>query len=360
MSDDLLVASDLLGTDLFELRTVSVPDRSAVVGLDTLGRQLITYDSSRGVFKRNVPELPIWTEYLSIPDIGRVLDFTVDADGNLLVLVDRPVVPTDFCGTNQLNCNSKTTRCVASLTAGACLCLPGFSSTPLADNFCLPGCQNETCSDGTCVLNISECPPVQACSPSRPRRCPHGECVVIEEKCTPGRVCGAGLQLCIDGACRKDCSTTPFAGCPRYTCPDGSCASRYDNCKGCNESSCTGTPPTAVFPSTQSFRPYSFAVTTTAFTIGLPSISVDSDHVLAWFSFPDRFVDRASAVVSFAEASSLKYRDNFNQRQIASKIVTVSIDNSTSFEGNVAASFLVQIPDGRVRAQLLFPLCFQA
>jgi hypothetical protein len=266
-------------------------------------------------------------------------------------------VPVDYCGSNMLDCNPKTTECIASLTSGRCRCLPGFSVTDLADNFCLPGCLNETCSDGTCVLSISECPPVQACSPSKPKRCPRGDCVAVDVQCSSGKVCSAGLQLCVDGACRKDCNSAPFAGCPRFTCPDGTCTTRFDACKGCNETVCTGPVPTAVFPFSQSFKPYTFSIISSGFTIGLPSISVISDYVLARFSFPDAFVALPQATVAFAEASTLKYREFFNQRQIASKIVSLTVENgSTPFTATVA--LLTQIPEGRVRSSIVscFPL----
>eukprot|EP01122_Echinamoeba_exundans_P017605 TRINITY_DN942_c0_g1_i1.p1 TRINITY_DN942_c0_g1~~TRINITY_DN942_c0_g1_i1.p1 ORF type:complete len:646 (+),score=66.92 TRINITY_DN942_c0_g1_i1:196-2133(+) len=355
-TDALLLASPGVGSDPFEPDLpVSVPDRSAIVGLDSIGGRLITFDSKRGVFKRISAKVPVWSDYVSVAQLGVVYDFTVDSDGNLLVLVDRSVVPVDYCGSNILDCNEKTTRCVASLTSGRCQCLPGFSATDLADNFCLPGCSNETCSDGSCVLSISECPPVQACSPSKPKRCPRGDCVPVDMPCSAGKVCPTGLQLCVDGACRKDCSTAPFAGCPRYTCPDGTCTSRYDACKGCNETGCSGPAPSAVFPYSQSFKPYAFSIISSGFTIGLPSISVISDYVLARFSFPDGFVALPQAQVSFAEASTLKYRDFFNQKQIASKIVSLVVENGTTpFTATVA--LLAQIPDGRSDAQIRFSI----
>lgn len=346
--DTLLLAIETTGSDTLAQSSVVVPDRTSARGLDVVNGSLITFDSNRQVFKRISTGFPVWSDYLSVPNLGSVQDFTVDSAGNLLILVDRESVPIDYCGTGILGCNSNTTRCQATLTSGSCLCRPGFSRTPLADNFCLPGCLNETCSDGSCVLSVSECPPVQACPQHLPKRCPQGNCITAEEICEERKPCATGLVLCIDGACRRNCSTAPFAGCPQYTCPDGTCVERFDRCKGCNLTACADAPPLAVFPNSQSYEPISFRISTEPFTIGLPSISIPSKIMLAIFSFPQRFVDQDTALISFSEASSLKHRDLINNRQLASKIIAISVnDGIVGFTANV--SLLTQIPEGRVR-----------
>ena len=122
------------------------------------------------------------------------------------------------------------------------------------------------CSNGI-FADIANCPPIPACSPYKPKRCPSGECVGLDEECSAvfhystnlyGLViplsyffypliqtkenhieytCIKG-QLCSDGICRVVCPISSGCGINMIQCPDGTCMnsipglSDYEVCKG--------------------------------------------------------------------------------------------------------------------------------
>ena len=118
-----------------------------------------------------------------------------------------------------------------------CILQNDENHNPIYKSYCQ---ENEvTCYDGTCRLNIKDCPIYAGCPTSElPYKCNDGSCEKDEKSCLNITIkCEGDLILSVDGICRN--ITIPYNGCPNYApllCSTGHCVKTFSECVG--ESSC--------------------------------------------------------------------------------------------------------------------------
>ena len=93
------------------------------------------------------------------------------------------------------------------------------------------------CNDGSCRLNIEDCPLFSGCSSaSSPYKCPDGTCAEKQSDCAISEEIkceNEGEILCEDGICRKTCPD--YQGCPfskPLMCSTGKCVKTISECVG--------------------------------------------------------------------------------------------------------------------------------
>ena len=95
------------------------------------------------------------------------------------------------------------------------------------------------CWNGACVADIentNECrtPILEECSGEFTYRCPDGSCRKASYECSTISVCPAHLPIkCFDNSCRASINECPIytpCGGSKKSCPDGTCASNFEDC----------------------------------------------------------------------------------------------------------------------------------
>ena len=93
------------------------------------------------------------------------------------------------------------------------------------------------CWNGACVSSIDEClstNDLETCTGSLSYRCPDGSCRKSAKDCSTISTCPSHLPIkCFDNSCRAsldECPEYESCGTKKKSCPDGTCASTYEQC----------------------------------------------------------------------------------------------------------------------------------
>ena len=176
--------------------------------------------------------------------------------------------PTDiYCGKNQIRCwNGACANSIdecRSTSLDACpstfpfRCPDGSCRNNEKDCSTISVCPPDLpikCFDNSCRASINECPLYQTCGENKVS-CPDGTCALKYDECNTMITCRPGLFLCSDNSCRiqlSDCPIPHKCSKNEVLCPNGVCVSSRQNCKTfdacettypirCEENTCTDT-----------------------------------------------------------------------------------------------------------------------
>jgi len=209
-------------------------------------------------------------------------------------------------------------------------------------------CKGVICSDGSCKSDFSFCPLLEGCSELFPKRCGDGSCQLYNSDCFnhTGQICPSGLTRCIDGICRiaANCTGIPYAGCPVYQCPNGSCVNNYSSCLCPTDSSkvlcfdgtctlietpCAHLAPAFVTPMNQTYTVNTSSSNSITMTIATTS-STSPSSSLGTVTVQSSSVTPASGSYSLVTVKGAP-------GSVASSVTTPSSLSSTNVKTNLAS-----------------------
>ena len=149
---------------------------------------------------------------------------------------DSPVLCSNgFCQKSSIHCTNTDTQTCSS-TSVRCFDGSCVSSISLCPTHSTCGKDLIKCWNGSCVQKVSECPSTSmtGCSSDSPFRCSDGSCRAAKDSCSTVSVCPVDRPVkCYDNSCRSSLDACPeYHSCGKNmkSCPDGTCASSYEEC----------------------------------------------------------------------------------------------------------------------------------